>query len=695
MGVQPAKGGLLKVAKFWTAGIAAVCVLVGFTMPDGPTQPPGPQRSIWSMPLTPGQWTSIGPNPMGVLGETNTTQAGNVVALDYGSHSHVLYAATQAGGVWAKRGNKPWEPLTDSLPNLNMLTVAVDPNNNDIIWAGASPSASSDRTVFRSEDGGLSWKAVAGGPAVNKILVDPTDSKRVYATGDFGVGVSTDGGRHWTGRGFGSATDLAIADNGVVYAVLADGSLQRSVDHGDSWVLLFTGHPLEQDGTPYAARLVIAPTTRNLPQDQQVVWVAAGSHHLDYLYRYIDGNVNTFPLDPHGEGNCWHNLLLTGDPHNADAVYLGINHLYRVSLRPTPASQVSGAAKPTLTLRQVGGDTYHEDLHALLLTPEGLILGDDGGVHRSSNGGKTFAAYNDGLADTEFYSGAVNPSGTVILAGSQDNGLDRAVVGKQGVAWESVFKGDGIDVVFNQVDQNLIIAALIGAPLLSSPDSGYCVGSGVCLRSKHGIGSIGSASITPDEPVPFRKSLYASPTGSTYYANQYLWRTDDGLTWRKLGRPAAFGDNPFRWLAISRSRPDLMYATDGKVVVRSSDGGKEWDFTWAVGGERRILQLAVDPEHPNIIYALGNLGLSVTIDGGKTWVENALPGNDIQTMTVGAKDMLVATGDGVFRSLDRGVSWKEVGQGLPHVHVSTLVESPDGKEIIAFTFGRGAYIEAG
>ena len=58
---------------------------------------------------------------------------------------------------------------------------------------------------------------------------------------------------------------------------------------------------------------------------------------------------------------------------------------------------------------------YHEDLHALLLTPEGLLLGDDGGVHRSTDGAKTFSAYNTGLADTEFYSGAVNRDGTALL----------------------------------------------------------------------------------------------------------------------------------------------------------------------------------------------------------------------------------------------------------------------------------------
>lgn len=120
--------------------------------------------------------------------------AGPVTALATGnSANQVLYAGTAAGAVHRSDDAGATFVSVAPLPGgPQVLTLAVDPRNPDVVYAGTSAG------VFRSADGGASWIASSGGigaQAVHALTIDPTAPLTVYAATDTGVWKSVSGGQ--------------------------------------------------------------------------------------------------------------------------------------------------------------------------------------------------------------------------------------------------------------------------------------------------------------------------------------------------------------------------------------------------------------------------------------------------------------------------------------------------------------------
>ena len=108
-----------------------------------------------------------------------------------------FYVATASGGVW-KTINKgtTWIPIFDDAPSGSVGAITVDPSNSETIWVGLGEanifrSSMSGTGVYRSDDGGNSWKHM-GLPEtqhIARIIVHPTDSNTVYVAAS---------GREWT-----------------------------------------------------------------------------------------------------------------------------------------------------------------------------------------------------------------------------------------------------------------------------------------------------------------------------------------------------------------------------------------------------------------------------------------------------------------------------------------------------------------
>src|SRR5215831_5067117 len=145
-----------------------------------------------------GSWTQLGPGNIG--GRTRG------FVINPGTPS-TMYASGVAGGVWrTTNGGSSWAPLTDLIANIAVNSLAMDPANSNIIYAGTGEGYFNidgvrGAGIFKTTDGGNTWASLSNSTGfhfVNSIVVSPNNSSRVYAGTEAGAMRSTDSGTTWT-----------------------------------------------------------------------------------------------------------------------------------------------------------------------------------------------------------------------------------------------------------------------------------------------------------------------------------------------------------------------------------------------------------------------------------------------------------------------------------------------------------------
>ncbi len=228
-------------------------------------------------------WRNVGP----------VVQGGRAVdVIRPTDQPHVIYVGYASGGVWKSDNNGiTFRPITDHLASQIVGSLAIDPNDSNVLWLGTGENNSSRSSyggmgVFKSVDGGETWNHVGLGDTdrIGRILVDPNNSDRVYVAalgklyskgGDRGLYRTTDGGKSWetliAGKNWTGFIDVAQSPNGVMYAAAWDRSrsawnfveggkgsaIYRSQDNGDSWQKLENGLPQGQ----YTGRMGLSTST--------------------------------------------------------------------------------------------------------------------------------------------------------------------------------------------------------------------------------------------------------------------------------------------------------------------------------------------------------------------------------------------------------------------------------------------------
>ncbi|MEW5918233.1 MAG: glycosyl hydrolase, partial [Gemmatimonadota bacterium] len=197
----------------------------------------------------------------------------------------VIYVGTASGGLWKTvNGGATWTPLMDREGSYSIGWVTLDPKNPNVVWVGTG-ERNSQRSVaygdgvYKSEDGGRSWKNVGlkNSEHIGRIVVHPTNSDIVYVAaqgplwssgGDRGLYKTSDGGKTWE-------QVLKISDNTGVSDVVIDprnpdvivatayqrrrhfftlinggpeSAIHRSTDGGKTWTKVNTGLPNEELG---------------------------------------------------------------------------------------------------------------------------------------------------------------------------------------------------------------------------------------------------------------------------------------------------------------------------------------------------------------------------------------------------------------------------------------------------------------
>lgn len=151
-----------------------------------------------------------------------------------------IYAGTEDNGVVKSiDGGGSWNPINAGLPARSVTTLAIDPQNPQILYAAAG-------TLFKSTDGGTSWNSTGLSGAISEVAIDARNSDTVYAVitprSGGGIWKSIDGGIRWTDLSSAlpalpNTIALDPKNSRTIYAA-TDYGVIASTDGAQSWTLL-------------------------------------------------------------------------------------------------------------------------------------------------------------------------------------------------------------------------------------------------------------------------------------------------------------------------------------------------------------------------------------------------------------------------------------------------------------------------
>lgn len=656
-------------------------------------------------PISGTQWQALGPTSIPISG----TSIGRIaaVAIDP-TNSDVVYIGGAQGGVWKTTdGGTNWTPLTDNECSLAMGSIAIDPVDPSIIYAGTGEQHFSADSywgcgVLRSIDGGASWAPI--GPSglqttaywsqISRVVVAPSTGGTPatttllvgvharYSSAVRGLYRSIDGGGTWTRVLTGSVTDLVLdpSNDSVGYAAVGGSSVYKTTDRGATWTAVASGFPASNVGRINLGIAPSAPTTLYAAVEN------ASSGSLLGIWKTTTGGTAWSQLTASGAscgGQCWYDLFIATSPTNPDTVYLGGVLLYR--------SADGGASFTSIQ----GG--IHVDQHAIAFDPERpttVYVGNDGGVYRSSNGGNSWVSLNAGLSLTQFYEGiSLHPSdATIVLGGTQDNGTLQ-YSGQPN--WGYVIGGDG---GYTAIDFENSLTRYGETQWQAS--SGY---SGP-RRSDGGGYALKVSGIALSDRAAFIPPLVMDPSHSStlYFGTYRVYRTiDRAESWAAISPDLTDGSGVVSAIAPAPSNDHTVYigASTGQVYV-TSDAGKSWDARGASLPVRYVQDFAVDRADWKTAYVafsgFGSGHVYRTTTAGQSWtdVSTNLPDIPVNAVVVDPASrgfVMVGTDVGVFTSSDSGGTWSRLAQGLPNVAVFDIAYNPATGTLIAATHGRGMF----
>jgi photosystem II stability/assembly factor-like uncharacterized protein len=667
------------------------------------------------------------------------------------------YLATGSGGVWkTSNAGVTWAPIFDAYGSYSIGCLAIDPNDRLTVWVGTGEN-NSQRSVgygdglYKSIDGGRSFTKVGleKSEHIGKILIDPRDSKVVYvaaqgplwsAGGDRGLYKTTDGGKSWKAV-------LAISENtgvsdvvfdprnpDVLYAsayqrrrhvwTLLDGGpesgIHKSTDAGATWRPINRGLP---DGDKGRIGLAISP------QKPDVVYAIVEARKGEGgFYRSDDAGSSWSKRSGYVSSSPQYYQEIFADPHKFDRVY-SLDTLLHVS-------EDGGAS-----FQPLGERWKHVDNHALWIDPtdaDHLIVGCDGGLYETFDRGRSYR-FSANLPITQFYKIAVDNDTPFynVYGGTQDNatqgGPSRTnnVHGIRNSDWFVTVFGDGFDPAVDPTDPNIIYSQWQYGGLVRYDRKS---GERVDIKPQEEKGG-------PALRWNWDSALMLSPHNPSriYYGAQILFRSDDrGNSWRPIspdlsrniprtsmkmqGRlwsvdavarntSTSFAGSVIT-LSESPKQEGLIYAgTDDGLIQVTEDGGENWrkidDFPFtSKPGYVYVSDIETSQHDPDTVYACfdnhqdGDFKpyLLRSADRGKTWTSIAsdLPERGtVYTIAVDheSPDLLfVGTEFGVFATVDGGRRWHPMKNGLPPIAVRDLEIQRRESDLVVGTFGRGIAI---
>jgi photosystem II stability/assembly factor-like uncharacterized protein len=690
----------------------------------------------------PEQWTCLGPTPINFYG----TSSGRVSTVAYDPRDptgNTIFLGGAQGGVWKTTdGGLHWFPKTDNEKALASGSIAIDPNtsgNRSIIycgtgegvWFGGAPYSGCG--ILKSTDGGETWslfrKGLPNRTIFYKVVVNPRDPNQLFAALQTGLYRSENGGESWekiipSDTAKKQCTDVVFSTDGKkVYAIgpSSEYGFYPSIGY---WISEDGGNSFEKhEFTKLENRRTKIAVCKNEPQFV-TIFFDMGEH--TYLCRSSDGGYSFTETDiGAGGGNAGYNLMLAVHPNDHKIIYFGLSNLYKTTDWGVSFCCIGTTNYWGCNACQDAASTQpiHPDIHALDFNPsdpEKIITGCDGGVYSSDNGGKTWNTnLNLTLTLTQFFkfsSSQFNPE--LIAGGAQDMGM--MYKPQNSLVWNISMIGDGANLTTSETLPNSMVCSMTGSipgTVYYSTNAGITYTTSVNADARFEPGGALFPIIShPTEPGVYFM-LKNKETGAKEPGNIMLMRsTDNGASFDSQSPYSIMPVNYLpQTLAISRSNPNIFYATTGNIIPEwhTMNHIYKYDRTaniWTDLSENHSKKipdnyfsaLAVNPTNENEVY-IGLYGFKIphlfkSPDGGLSWINISgnlpdSPVNDIIIYYSGerTKNILAATDAGVYISTNDGVSWKEYGAGLPNCLITKMYYNRVSCKLRVSTYGRGIW----
>ena len=663
----------------------------------------------------------------------------------------VYYMGGVGGGVWKTvDAGHMWLPISDGQIAVGPVgAVEVALTNPNIVWAGTGSSKirsniSIGRGIYKSSDAGKTWTfmGLRDVGQIATIRVNPLNADEVFVastgnpfldTKDRGVYRTRDGGKTWK-QVFFLKADLGAADielqpghPNVVFATMWHGlrkpwtivsgspasegaGIYKSTDSGETWTKLTEGLPGELFGRANVSISNSAPDR---------IFALIEAKPGSGLYRSDDAGAHWKLVN--GEGRIttrpFYYDTLGVDPSNADTIWIGDESWVK---------SVDGGK----TFRNM--PEPHGDNHDLWINPNDshyMIEGNDGGAIVSIDSGQTWSSL-DNQPTAEIYQVALDEQFPYRIYGAQQDNTTVIVPSLPLGNGQEYREGPGCET-----------GPII--PKMGNPDVvwGGCKGQFSRLNIKTNNNEqrywIGSESLYGNEPpalnlrfqrvAPMEISPYEPNT--VYYGSQYVHRTrDGGVSWETISpdltaKPAdtqygsgepitrdATGEEMYSVVYSIRESPlkkGVIWAgsNDGLVWV-TEDDGKHWANVTPAGLQPggRVQNIEPGRYKPGTAYVaiyrylLGDFApyLYRTDDYGKTWaaIDNGIAADE-PTRVVREDPkrpglLYAGTEFGMYVSFDRGDSWKPFQMNLPAVAVTDIKLTRN--DLVLSTQGRGFWI---
>lgn len=631
--------------------------------------------------------------------------------------NRIIYVGAASGGILKSTDEgATWTNIFTKQPTISIGDIAIDPNDENVLYAGTGEANASSFSffgsgVYKSTNAGLTWQpsGLETSAYIGRIIVDYSNSNNVFvaACGDLftksedrGVYKSTNGGASWEKVLYVSDTTAAVdivqdpVNPNVLYATMWErirrldyrqsfgetSGIWKSSDGGDTWTELTNGLPT---GTNVGRiGIDIAQTNPNVLY--AFYDMEDGS---SIVYKTLDGGNNwteTGTFYDLGNGYGWYFGQIRIDPLNENKVFVMGLYMYATDNGGTSWYEV--------------GTEMHVDHHAMEFdnTTGEIFQGNDGGFYKSINNGTSWSKINN-LPITQFYDIAIdslNPNR--LYGGTQDNNSIRTTTGNVN-DWEALLGGDGMYTLVDYTDPNTYYCEYQWGGLYRFEEFNYYY-----LASDFSGDRTNWS--TPYVMHPENPNILYLGTYKMYKS------TNQGDNWTPISDDLTQGGvstfNTISSIDISQLNPDIIVVgtCDGRVHI-TTDGGSSWSDISAGLPDRWVTRVKTDPFDEAKIY--------VTLSGfrwdepyshvymspvyGQTWVDiqGDLPDIPVNAMIIDPdvqNRIIVGTDAGIYMTENNGNNWYSIGsEELSNVPVCAMEFHHQTRTLFAGTYGLSAH----
>jgi photosystem II stability/assembly factor-like uncharacterized protein len=602
------------------------------------------------------------------------------------SYGDGVYKSTDGGKSWKNTGLEKTRHISD---------VVIHPSNSDVVLVAAQGTVhgpNPDRGVYKSVDGGVTWKRtlfIDDNTGISSLSMDMTNPRILYAAS-------------WPHRRYPWKVESGTSS-----------AIWKSVDGGDTWNKIVEGLPKEM------GKIGVSVSRAN---PNRVYAIIEAEKSKAGLYRSDDGGKKWAhqTSDQNITARSWYYMEVFADPLNEDIVYV---------LNAPVMRSIDGGK--TFQNVPVG----HGDTHDLWINPKkntNLALADDGGGEISFNTGKTWSTLGNQMT-SQFYRVNVDKRFPYWVYGGQQDNTSVMIKSRNnsfGITVKDWVNGPGCESAYIAFDDP------------NNPQLFY----GGCYQGIIDVLDIKTNETKDVQEYPATNLAYApkkmkyrfnwnaplinSPhdAKTLYHAANVLFKsTNGGINWQVISPDLTRNDttkqdvsggpltnegaggenyNTIYYVAESSQEAGVIYTgSDCGLVHITKDGGKNWtNITPKELQEGMIHSIEVSPNDKATVYIsasrykfndYSNYTFKST-DYGKTWMKIGLGVEADDFIKViredkKVKDLLYAGAErGFYVSFNGGANWNKMQLNLPVVPVTDLILHDN--DIVAATAGRAFWI---